>query len=210
MIELEIHSTTGETGAKVAVDDQALGEVNAPLLREVIRAYESNRRVGTRHVRTRGEIASSGKKLYRQKHTGNARAGSRVANIRRGGGKAHAPGARDWTIRVPKKVRRAAVRSALLARLRDDEVSVVELPSLEAPSTRAIASVLKSAGFEGSCLLVIDGDADAVRTLWKSARNIAGLCVRRVADVNAYDLLASDRVIVSQTAFDAFMRTVTS
>ena len=193
------------------VDEQALGEVNKPLLREVIHAYEANRRVGTRHVKTRGEVAATGRKMYRQKHTGNARAGSVATNIRRGGGKAHAPTARDWSVRVPKKVRRAAVRSALLARLRDGEVSALELPALEEPSTRAMVSALKSAGAaEGSCLLIVQGDADAVRTIWKSARNIPGVTVRRACDVNAYDLLASDRVLVTRSAFDDFMRTVTS
>lgn len=207
MIELTIHNAAGGTDEKVAVDEQSLGgEVNVPVLREVVRACEFNRRVGTKHVKTRGEIEATGKKMYRQKHTGNARAGSRVTNIRRGGGKAHAPEGKDWSLRIPRKVRRLAVRSALLARLRDGEVVLIENPDLEGPSTRAMAQVLRAAGVEGTCLLVVDGEPEAVQTLWKSARNIAGVEVRRACDANAYDLLRPERVAFTRAAFDAILR----
>lgn len=207
MIEIKVYNQEGQDSGKVQLDEKTLaGDVNLPVLRQAVRMYEANRRVGTRHVKTRGEVAASTKKLYRQKHTGNARAGSRVAGHRRGGGKAHAPQAQDWSQRMPKKVRRLAARSALLARMKDGELALLESLSLDAPRTRVIAKLLKDIGVERSCLFVVDGDPDAMRTIWRSARNIPGVEVRRVCDVNAHDLLASERVVFTRSAFDAFMR----
>jgi len=211
MIEIPVYNREGQAGEKLAVDEAALGaEVNLPVLRQVVRVYESNRRVGTRHVKTRGEVAASTRKLYRQKHTGNARAGARSAPQRRGGGKAHAPEAQDWSQSVPRKVRHVAMRSALLARLKDGEVAVVESPSLEAPKTKAVLELLKSVGAERSCLLVVEGEPETMQVLWKSARNIAGVAVRRACDLNAYDLLRPDRVVFTRPAFEAFMKAHTS
>ena len=206
MVKVDIYNTEGRPSGDVEVDETRLGrEVNVPVLREMVRAYEASRRVGTKNVRSRGEIAGSGRKLYRQKHTGNARAGSRKTNIRRGGGKAHAPGARDYRLGSLRKVRRLATRSALLARLRDGEALIVESIALDAPSTRAVAGMLRSMGVGRSCLIVVAGEPDAVRVMCKSARNIAGVTVRRVQDVNAYDLLQPQNVVFTKAAFDAFM-----
>jgi len=211
MIEIQTYNPEGQAGDKVAVDDATLGgEVNMPVLRQLARFYDHAQRVGTRHVKTRGEVVATTKKLYRQKHTGNARAGSKASGTRRGGGKAHAPQAQDWSQRASKKTRRLAMRSALLARLKDDEVSLLESLALEAPKTQTVAKLLKEIGVIGSCLLVIDGEPEAVRIIWRSARNIVGVRVRRVNDVNAHDLLASDRVVFTRSAFDAFMKAHTS
>ena len=210
MIKVDVYNPEGEGCGQVDVDESVLGEVNVAVMRSVVRVYEANRRVGTKHVRSRGEIAATGHKLYRQKHTGNARAGSRVTNIRRGGGKAHAPKGKDWSLRFPRKARRAATRSALLARLRDGEVRLVEAPRLDAPKTRVVADLLKSLGVERPCLLVIAGEAGAIEVLWKSGRNIDGLTLRRVQDVNAYDLLRPRAVVFTREAFEAMMKACAS
>ena len=206
MIKVDVYSAQGEARDPMDVDESVLGEVNIPVLRSIVRVYEANRRVGTKHVKTRGEIAATGHKLYRQKHTGNARAGSRVSNIRRGGGKAHAPAGKDWSLRFPRKARRLATRSALLARLKDGEVRLVETPELEVPKTRVVADMLRAVGVRGSCLLVVAGEPETVETLWKSGRNIDGLRVRRVQDVNAHDLLRSASVVFTREAFEAMMK----
>jgi len=211
MIEIQVYSQEGRTGDKVEVDDAALGgKVNLPLVRQAVLRYEANVRQGTRYVKNRSDVQATTRKLYRQKHTGNARAGSRASNIRRGGGKAHAPQAQDWTQRMPKKARHAAVRSAMLARLQDNEVSLLESLSLEAPNTKSVATLLKDIGVRGTCLLVVDGEPEAVKVLWKSARNIAGVTVCRVTDMTAYDLLHPSRVVFTRSAFDAFMKAYAS
>ena len=211
MIEIKTYNAQGQSGGTVEVDDATLGqEVNLPVLRQVTRMYERNGRVGTRHVKTRGEVVGSTRKLYRQKHTGNARVGSCKSGTRRGGGKAHAPQAQNWSQRAPKKVRRLAMRSALLARLKDEEVLLLDALTIETPQTRVVAKLLRDIGVQGSCLLVIDGEPEAVRTIWKSARNVAGVVVRRAQDVSAYDLLAPDQVVFTRSALDAFMKAHTS
>jgi large subunit ribosomal protein L4 len=209
MIEIPRYTAEGQPGGGVSLDTAPLGqEVNLPLLRQVLRAYEANRRQGTRHVKNRGEVDASTRKLYRQKHTGNARAGSRGSNIRRKGGKAHAPLGKDWSQGIPRRVRRAATRQALLARLQDNEVSVVDALALDAPKTSVVAKILKDMGVRGSCLLVVEGEG--AETVWKSARNIARTTVRRAEDVNAYDLLLPDRVVFTRPALDAFMKAHTA
>ncbi|HRU06670.1 MAG TPA: 50S ribosomal protein L4 [Candidatus Brocadiia bacterium] len=211
MIEIPVYSAQGQAGGKMEVDEKSLGgTVSETLLREAAYVYESNQRVGTRHVKNRSDVEASTRKLYRQKHTGNARAGSRSTNIRRGGGKAHAPQAQDWRRRLPRRALGQARRSALLARLMDGEVLVVEALALEQPSTKTVAGMLKGMGVDGSFLLVVEGDSKSVETVWKSARNIAGGAVRRAQDVNALDLLSPDRVIFTRPAFEAFMKAHTS
>jgi len=211
MIEISVYSAKGQAGGKMEVDAASLGgAVSETLLREAAYVYESNQRVGTRHVKNRSDVEASTRKLYKQKHTGNARAGSRSTNIRRGGGKAHAPQPQEWRRRLPRKALGQARRSALLARLMDGEVLVIETLALEQPSTKTVAAMLKGMGVDGSFLLVVDGDSKAVETVWKSARNIAGGAVRRTQDVNALDLLSPDRVIFTRPAFEAFMKAHTS
>ena len=200
MISVPLYDIDGKTLDAVEVDAAMLGsEVRLTLLREAVQIYERNRHVCTKGHLTRGEVRGSTKKLYRQKHTGYARAGQRTVSQRRGGGLAFAPKTRILTVHLPKKARKAAARSALLSRLLDGEVCLVKAIELDAPRTKTIADFLKNVGLDGRRLLVCDGDHTLV---WKSGRNICGLTVRRVTDLNAYDLMAPNKVIFTQKAFE--------
>ena len=199
MISVPMCDMSGRALEPVEVDEAILGgRVRLALLREVVQMYETNRHVCTKGHLSRGQVRGSTRKIYRQKHTGSARAGQRVVPHRRGGGLAFPPNTRDISYHLPKKARRNATRSALLARLLDNEVSLVDELRIDVPRTKTVADMLRALDLTGRTLLVVDGD-DA--NVWKSGRNLAKLAIRRAADINAYDLLEPDRVLFTQEAF---------
>ena len=199
MISIPVFDAKGQSLQAVEVDEDALGgKVRKALLRQAVQMYETNRHVCTKGHLSRGMVSGSTRKIYRQKHTGFARAGQRTVAHRRGGGLAFAPQTRDLSYHLPKETRRTASRSALLARLRDGRVSIVNDITLETPKTKAIVEMLKAIGAEGRCLIVVDGDNGNV---WKSGRNIPHVAVRRASDLNAYEFLQPDRLIFTRAAF---------
>jgi len=204
MIRVPLYRADGSEAEPIAFDEARLGGVvRYELLRQAVAVYEARRRVGSVRTRSRAEVAGSGRKLYRQKGTGLARAGSRLVPHRRGGGMAFALRNRVVTRDLPRKARRAALHSALLARLQDAEVAVVEMPALEAPRTRAVAEVLdRVLPDHPSCLLVIRPGQDIV---YRSARNLARVEVCRVCDLNALVVLRPNRVLFTREAMDAFL-----
>jgi len=204
MIRVPVYRADGAEAEPIAFDEARLGGVvRYELLRQAVAVYEARRRVGSVRTRSRAEVAGSGRKLYRQKGTGLARAGSRVVAHRRGGGMAFALRNRVVTRDLPRKARRAALHSALLARLQDAEVAVVEMPALQAPRTRAVAEVLDRVLPDGqTCLLVIRPGQEIV---YRSARNLARVEVCRVCDLNALVVLRPNRVLFTREAMDAFL-----
>jgi large subunit ribosomal protein L4 len=177
--------------------------INKQLLHDAVVMYEANRRVGTVQTKSRGDVAGSTKKLFRQKGTGRARMGPKRTPIRRGGGMAFAKSPQDWSYRMPKKAVKLATRMALLSKFQDGEAIVLDSLSIDEPKTRLVAEMLKALGVsEQGCLLAIR-DHDAV--VWKSARNIPTLRVSPAGDLNAYDLLHQKRLVVTREAMD-FLR----
>ena len=208
MISVPMYDITGRALEPIEVEEGLLGRrVRRILLREVVQMYEMNRHVCTKGHLSRGQVSVSTRKMYRQKHTGQARAGQRSVPHRRGGGLAFPPNTRDISYHLPKKARRNATRSALLARLLDNEVSLVDELRIDVPRTKTVADMLRALDLTGRTLLVVDGD-DA--NVWKSGRNLAKLAIRRAADINAYDLLAPDRVLFTQEAFRRVIETLGS
>ena len=200
MISLPVHNAQGEEVGLVEVSAADLGGVVRPLLmRQAVQMYETRGRVGTRGARTRSEVKGSSAKLYRQKGTGRARVGSSRTVLRRGGGVAFALKRAGYGYSIPKKARRAALRSALLARLLDGEVVVLDDFSLAAPRTKDVVALLAALGIEGACLWIVD-EHDA--TLWLSARNIPGLTMLPAADLNAYHVLRTRRLLAMKSALD--------
>lgn len=172
--------------------------VHRQALYEAVRCYLANRRQGTHDTQTRAEVRYSTAKLYRQKGTGRARAGSAGSPTRVGGGVAFGPHPRDYGYKLPRKVKRVALRSALSDRAGHDRVGVVEDFELEAPRTRALAEMLAAMALPGRhTLLVLPAGGDAI---WKSARNIKGVRVLRASDLNAYSVLWADNVVFTRAA----------
>ncbi|TWU13837.1 50S ribosomal protein L4 [Symmachiella macrocystis] len=201
MISLPIRDKSGQEVGTYEFDPADLAPgVNRQLLHDVVVMYEANRRVGTSATKSRGQVAGSTKKMYRQKGTGRARAGAKRTPVRRGGGVTFGKVTRDFSYRLPKKAVRLATRMALLSKFLDGQAVVLDELSVDAPKTKVVAGVLRSLGLDRqSCLLAIDEyNAD----LWKSGRNIADLRVSPAADLNAYDVLRQRQFLVTKAALD--------
>lgn len=209
MITLPIHNRSGQQVGSYELDPAELApEVNRQLLHDVVVMYETNRRTGTANTKTRGDVQGSKKKMYKQKGTGRARMGNKRTPIRRGGG--HAWGKRpvDHTYRLPRKAVQLATRMAVLSKLQDNEVKVLDDLSMAAPKTKEVAGVLKALGLSGaSCLLTIEKhDAN----VWRSARNIDKLAVLPAGDLNAYEVLHKKTLLVTKAALDSLRKKTAS
>jgi len=206
-VNLAVYDISGKQVGSYEIDPAELApSVNKQLLHDAVVMYQANQRQGTFRTKNRGEVAGSTKKLYKQKGTGNARAGARRSGTRRGGGHIFAKRPRDFGWRMPKKALRAATRMALAARLADDEVKLVNGLELGAPKTAVVAKLLKALGISEKTVLVAPAKHDDM--LWKSARNIDGVSVSPVGDLNAWSLLQPRAVLMTTAAIDAFRATV--
>ena len=171
--------------------------LNEALLYEAVRHHLAGTRRGTASTKTRHEVAGSGKKLWKQKGTGRARVGSIRSPLWRHGGTTHGPQPRDYSYKLPRKMILGALKSALTAKLRDGEVRVVrEFPAAE-PKTKAMRQALDGLAIERTVLLVDNSDSQNLRL---SSRNLEGVKLVASRDVNTYDLLAHNQVLLSEAA----------
>jgi large subunit ribosomal protein L4 len=206
-VKLAVYDMAGKEVGSYEIDPSELAPtVNRQLLHDAVVMYQANLRQGTFRTKTRGEVAGSTRKLYRQKGTGNARAGARRSGTRRGGGHIFAKRPRDFGWRMPRKALQAATRMALAARLADGEVCLVQGLSFDAPKTSQMAGVLSALGLADNTVLVSAEKHD--ENLWKSARNIEGVSVKPVADLNAHTILSPRRIVMTTAAIDAFRQAV--
>jgi len=202
MTTLPVFDRTGAEVGTYEIDPAALApRISKQLLHDVVVMYQANRRQGSAKTKSRSEVAGTTKKMYRQKGTGNARAGSRRTNIRRGGGNAFARRPRDYSYRLPRKALRAATRMAIASKIADQQVVVIDELSLPAPATREMAGILQALGLRGVSTLVTTATLDA--NVYKSARNIPRVSVAPVSDLNALSFLAPRRMLVTKAALDS-------
>ena len=178
-------------------------KVNIPLIHQVVVAQQAAARQGTHATKTRGNVRGGGRKPYKQKGTGRARQGSTRAPQFAGGGVVHGPQPRDYSQRTPKKMKAAALRGALSDRARDGRIHVVDtLVSGEVPSTKAALKALTSLADRRNFLLVLER-SDALT--WLSLRNAPEVHIVAVDQLNTYDVLASDDLVFTQGAYEAFV-----
>ncbi|NPC98051.1 50S ribosomal protein L4 [Nocardioides sp. zg-DK7169] len=189
---------------KVDLPTEIFGvETNIPLIHQVVVAQQAAARQGTHSTKRRGEVRGGGRKPYKQKGTGRARQGSTRAPQFVGGGVVHGPKPRDYDQRTPKKMKAAALRGALSDRARNDRIHVVDaLISADKPSTKVALAALTSLS-ERSRFLVVLERADTVT--WLSLRNVPKVHIVAVDQLNTYDVLASDDVVFTKGAYDAFV-----
>lgn len=180
-------------------------QVNVPVMHSVVRAQLSAARAGTHSTKTRAEVRGGGAKPWRQKGTGRARHGSIREPQWVGGGVAHGPKPRDHSMRINKKVRALALKSALTARAREGKVLVVEVPEFEAPETKKAVELLQGWGTEGRTLLVMGHEEEYERiNVWKSFRNLPEIYM--VTYPTAYTVLAADTVVFTTAALEALQK----
>ena len=207
MLTLPVYNTLGEEVGTFEVDENVLGgKIRRRLMHDAVVMYQANRRAGTACTKTRAEVVGSTVKLYRQKGTGNARAGSRKSPIRRGGGVVFGPRPRDYHYHMPRKARKAALKSAILAKILDHEAILLDRIQIEEPKTKRIAELLQNLKVDRTCLLAIEQHD---KNIWKSARNIAGLSMKAAADINAYDVLRPQRLVMTKAALEGLIRSFT-
>jgi large subunit ribosomal protein L4 len=202
MVSLPIYDRSGAEVGTYQLDPAELApRISKQLLHDAVVMYQTNRRQGTAQTKGRSDVAGTTKKMYRQKGTGNARAGSRRSPIRRGGGRAFAKRPRDWSYRLPKKALRLATRMALASRLADQEVTLIDNLAFSEPKTREMAAILKALKIDGISLLVAVAGLDV--NVYKSARNLAEVSVLPVGDLNALEVLRPRRLLMTTSALDA-------
>jgi large subunit ribosomal protein L4 len=202
MISVPVHNQSGKEVGSYEFDPADLAPgINKQLLHDVVVMYESNKRVGTVRTKSRGMVSGSTAKLFRQKGTGRARAGSSRSPIRKGGGHTFGKVPLDWSYRLPKKAVKLATRMALLSKFQDNEAIVLDDLTVSEPKTKTMSEVLKALGVSGTgCLLAIEGHSNNV---WLSSRNIENLQVLPASDLNSYQLLHQKKLIITKSALDS-------
>jgi len=196
-IELNVVDTSNAEVGRVALPAVFGGRVNDWVLFEQVVAQRASRRRGTAATKTRAEVRGGGKKPWKQKGTGRARAGSTRSPIWRGGGTTFGPQPRSYAYRLPKQARRAALCSALAQKARDGEVRVIDGISLEAPKTKDLVRILSALGITGSVLIVLAGTDKNVEL---SGRNLPRTLVLPVAGLNVEDILRHETLLVTRPA----------
>jgi large subunit ribosomal protein L4 len=205
MVSLPVYDRSGQEVGAYEIDPKELApRISKQLLHDAVVMYQANQRQGTFRTKARGEVAGTTKKMYRQKGTGNARAGSRRSPIRRGGGHTFAKRPRDFSYRLPRKALQLATRMALAARIADNEVKLIDELAFTEPKTKEMAGILKALKLGGQRLLVAVPGHDA--NVVKSIRNLADVRVLPVAELNALEVLSPRGVLMTKAALDAFRK----
>jgi len=198
-MELKVFNLQGSEVGQLTLDPQLWdGRVNLRLLSQAVAMYRANRRAGTASTKTRGDVSGGGKKPWKQKQTGRARAGSIRSPLWRHGGSVFGPRPRDVHYRLPQTIRRKALLESLKGKLRDQELVVVDRLAAEAPKTKPFAKLDKTFQVGRRSIIVLE---DSPEPLVKSLRNLAHFDVCAAANLTAFDVLNAQKVLVTKDAF---------
>ena len=202
---VEAKQYTFEGGADpqaIALADEIFGtEINKDLLYRTVRMQRINRRQGTSSTKTRGEVRGGGRKPWRQKGTGRARAGSRRSPIWVGGGTVFGPKPRSYNIKLTKKMLKKALSSALSDRAKDEKIALVDHIGFETPKTKDAVSLITRLGMTGTTLVVV-GAGEYNRAVKKSFSNLPGVKCLACAGINVYDILRHEGLVLTNEALD--------
>ena len=197
-MEVPVYSLTGEVVRNIELSDSVFSvPFNEAVVHQALVRQRANARQGTASTQTRGEVTASTAKLFRQKHTGMARAGSRRSPIRRGGGVTFGPKPRDYRQDMPKKMRQLAIRCVLSAKARDKELKVFEEPKFDQPKTKEMAAALAALGIDSSALIVTDMPEE---NFIKSARNLVGVKTLPAHVISVADILSYKTLLMTESA----------
>jgi large subunit ribosomal protein L4 len=203
---VDVYSLLGKKVDKFKLDPDIFNaKVNKPLLHEIIQMYRANSRQGNASTKTKGLISGGGKKPWRQKGTGRARSGSTRSPLWRHGGTIFGPLPRDFGYDMPKKTKRIALISSLSAKLKDNEIFVLEKdPELKKPETSVVAKILMALNTYGAKVLFLYADNN--ENFAKSCRNIRMVTFKRSVDFNTYDVLSNSKILFSKETHDAIVK----
>jgi large subunit ribosomal protein L4 len=200
MMLVPVRNVAGETVGEVELRDDIFGApVNRALMHQALVRQLANARLGTHKAKPRSEVRGSTRKVWRQKGTGRARHGSTKVNLWRGGGVAHGPLPRSYEKKMPRKMRRAAYRSALSVKAQDNQIVVVDALNMETPKTRQVVEWVQSLGLEGSVLIMLPEKNENVE---RSARNLPDVKTLRASYLNIRDLLGYDYLLLPQGSLE--------
>ncbi|EIW16550.1 MULTISPECIES: 50S ribosomal protein L4 [Pelosinus] len=200
MPKVAVYDITGAKTGELELNDSVFGvEVNEAVLHQAVVMQLASQRLGTASTKTRGLVRGGGRKPWKQKGTGRARAGSTRSPIWVGGGTTFGPQPRSYAFRMPRKQRRLAIKSALTAKLQDGELVVVDSIAFDAPKTKNVINMLSGFDAANKKSLIITGEV--IENVEKSARNIPGVkAIPASSSLNVYDLLYHDKVFVTKEA----------
>jgi large subunit ribosomal protein L4 len=202
MPKLTVHDAKGKKVGTYNLEPTDFApRINKQLLHDAVVMYQANQRQGSHKTKNRHEVSASTRKLYRQKGTGNARAGDKKSGIRRGGGHMKQILPRDYSYSLPRKALQLATRMALAAKVRDDAIVLVDKLEFAAPKTSDMAAIIKTLGCEGQAVLVATQEYNA--NAYKSGRNIAGVCVAPAGELNALSVLSAKKLLATTATLDA-------
>lgn len=197
MPKVALYNMNGQQVGDIELSENVFGvEVNVEAMHQVVKMQLANKRQGTQSALTRGEVSGGGKKPYRQKGTGRARQGSTRSPQWIHGGVVFAPKPRDYSYTVPKKIKRIAMKSALSSKVSDNDIIVLDGLTLDEPKTKVVADMLKALEARKALIVVPEKD----ETAYKSARNIEGVAILPVNNLNVYDILKYEKFIITKDA----------
>lgn len=193
-MQAPVYGLTGEVVDNIEISDRVFGvPFNEGVVHQAMVRQRANARQGTASTKTRGDVSGSSRKLFRQKGTGNARAGSVKSPLRRGGGITFGPKPRSYRQAMPKKMRRLALRCVLSAKARDGELTILEALSLDEPKTREMVRILEALKVDSTALIVT---SEPKTNVIKSARNIPGIKTRPASVLNVLDIISNKALVM--------------
>ncbi|MCK5506639.1 MAG: 50S ribosomal protein L4 [Thermodesulfovibrionia bacterium] len=200
MPQVEIINKQNKSVGKAELPEDIFSvEVKKGLLHEVVVNHLANKRQGSACTKTRGLVRGGGRKPYRQKGTGRARQGSIRSPLKRGGGTVFGPQPRDYSYKLPKKVKWLALSSALAAKFADEKITVIDELSVAEPRTKLVVEMLKELGLERKILMIVH---EKNKTLELAVRNIPGVNVARVNELNVYSVLSHETLLIARDAIE--------
>ncbi len=207
-MKLEVINIQGQkTGKSVELPDEVFGiEPNEHAVWLAVKAHLANRRQGTHKAKERSEVSGSTRKLHRQKGTGGSRKGDINNPLFEGGGRVFGPKPRDYSMKLPKKVKRLARKSALSAKVANGQLLVMEDFAFDQPKTKAYLDILKALSLDSQKTLLVTGDYE--KNVYLSCRNLQNACVVRAQDLNTYDILHAHMLILAEGSIEKLVTNV--
>jgi large subunit ribosomal protein L4 len=200
MPQVEIINKQNKSVGKAELPEDIFNvEVKKGLLHEVVVNHLANKRQGNACTKTRGQVRGGGRKPYKQKGTGRARQGTIRSPLKRGGGTVFGPQPRDYSYKLPKKVKWLALSSALAAKFADEQITVIDELSVKEPRTKLVVEMLKELGLKRNILMIVPEKNEALEM---AARNIPGVNVARVNELNVYSVLSHEKLLIARDAIE--------